>query len=813
MDGSSPSDLYDVAVSLPLEGSFSYQLPSSLKGRVREGCLVWVPFGRRRILGVVLGPTLCPPSRDTKEILQLVEEEPVLSPHELRWYRWASGYYLHPLGGILKTALSALTGRRACVRLTLTEMGRRVLRSSHPPEGLELLESSPNGIPFQRLEKLWGIDRAEERISLWRKQGWVNIRLEASPGVGGDTRLWAAITSQGRRCLATGEEHLGTKQWRVLRELSHGRETAVSILEKSLPGARSSLKGLQRKGLVRLRRGGPHSVIPSPSPPPPSPVLTAHQREALKPIHEALVEGRFAPFLLWGVTGSGKTEVYLRAVQACVKTGREAIVLVPEISLTPQMISEFRSRFGDRIAVLHSRLSPSERSSMWRAIWKGELPVVLGARSALFAPCRRLGLLIVDEEHDASYKQEEGFRYHARDMALMRGKLSSGVVILGSASPSLETFHNSQSGKIRCLVLPERIDGRPLPPVEVVDLRGLRSSSDGPAILSPALETALRETLDRGQQSLLFLNRRGYAPVLVCTECGEVLRCSRCEVSLVYHRSEGVLKCHYCGGKRPAPAMCPSCGGFEVRTLGFGTEALEAEIRRRFPEARILRMDRDTTTRKHAHKEILETWRKGEADILIGTQMVTKGHHVPNVTLVGVVLADLSLNLPDFRSAERTFQLLLQVSGRAGRGERPGRVIVQTYRPDHPSIHCAASQDYLGFAFRELKARREAGYPPFWHLILFRVTGTCEEDTTRAADRLGEISRAYCQASEEMVCLGPSPSPLARLKGRYRWQLLLKGRTRPPLKEAARRILKELTSCAASRRVRIQVDVDPQTFL
>ncbi|MGQ9653280.1 MAG: replication restart helicase PriA, partial [Thermodesulfobacteriota bacterium] len=462
--------------------------------------------------------------------------------------------------------------------------------------------------------------------------------------------------------------------------------------------------------------------------------------------------------------------------------------------------------------VLHSRLSRGERMEMWNAIHRSKVSIVLGARSALFAPCHNLGLIIVDEEHDGSYKQEEGFRYHGRDLALMRGKASRGVVLLGSATPSLETLYNAQAGRFGWLTLPERVQGRPLPTVEVVDLRRQRTRG-GREILSQPLQEAMEETLKRSEQIVLFLNRRGYATFLLCPDCGHVFKCPNCTVSLVHHLSQRALQCHYCGWRQPAPAVCPQCQGMEVMDLGVGTESLEEAVRARFPEARILRMDRDTTSSKGALGEMLKAWKKGEADILIGTQMVAKGHHVPNVTLVGVVLADSSLNLPDFRSAERTFQLLVQVSGRAGRGERPGRVIIQTYSPQHPSILYSTTQDYLGFARHELETRREAGYPPFRRLVLFRLSGPREKEIASVAHLLGETGRRLCTGTQGVTCLGPSPAPLARVKGRYRWQLLLKGESRRELHEVARTLLGWTRTRLSSGRVRVTVDVDPQSFL
>ncbi len=745
----------EVAVALPVEKTFCYLLPPSLRGTVQPGSLVLVPFRTRMAPGVVLRLHGDPPQgQEIKEIIRAIEEDPVFDPTELGFYGWAAQYYLHSVGRVLRAAL---------------------------PVGLQ---PQPRG----RLERM-------------RPCGALSARL----------------TVEGRRCLG-GEslpgQRLGKRQEEILRILARQGDLAVAELGRVIPRAREGLSALQRKGLVAVDEvTGPVGNAPrAQATGGPPPTLTPLQADAMETIERAISRREFHAFLLWGVTGSGKTEVYLRAAELCLRGGRQVMVLVPEISLTHQLVQDFRSRFPCGIAVLHSRLSRGERKEMWHAIHRSKVSIVLGARSALFAPCHSLGLIIVDEEHDGSYKQEEGFRYHGRDLALMRGKASRGVVLLGSATPSLETLHNAQTGRFGWLALPERVEGRPLPTVEVVDLR--RQRTRGPReILSPPLQEAMEETLSRGEQIVLFLNRRGYATFLLCPDCGHVFKCPNCAVSLVHHLSQRALQCHYCGWRQPAPALCPQCRGMEVMDLGVGTESLEEAVRVRFPEARVLRMDRDTTAGKGAFGEMLKAWKRGEADILIGTQMVAKGHHVPNVTLVGVVLADSSLNLPDFRSAERTFQLLVQVSGRAGRGERPGRVIIQTYSPEHPSILYSTTQDYLGFARHELEARRQAGYPPFRRLVMFRLSGPREEETASVARLLGEAGRRLCSGTRGVACLGPSPAPLARVKGRYRWQLLLKGESRQELHGVARALLGWARQRLSSRRVRLTADVDPHSFM
>jgi primosomal protein N' (replication factor Y) len=697
-------------------------------------------------------------------------------------------------------------------------LGTVLVIHDSPPEGQEakeILHVLSEGPVFTPSDLAW---------YQWISQYYLHplgkvLGMAFPPGLGAPHRLrCVALSPKGELCLREGGANptrLGPRQRELVHILARQGETSIAVLEGVVPGARAAVAGLEKRGLLRSRsvEVQRRPFVPEEGAGPSPPLLTAHQTEAMDRIGRAMQREAFQGFLLWGVTASGKTEIYLRAAEVCLNKGRQAMVLVPEISLTHQLVRDFRSRFGEKIAVLHSRLSQGERCDVWREVHRWQLPIVLGARSALFAPCRDLGLIIVDEEHEAAYKQEEGLRYHARDLALMRGKFSKGVVLLGSATPAMETFHNARKGKIAALELPERVEGRPLPSVEIVDLRRQRTPRGGRGILSRALQQAMEEALGRGEQILLFLNRRGFATFLLCQDCGHVFQCPNCAVTLVHHRSERALRCHYCGWGQPAPALCPACQGMGVTDLGMGTETIEEAVRERFPGARVLRMDRDTTARKHAQREMLSAWRRGEADVLVGTQMVAKGHHVPNVTLVGVILADISLNLPDFRAAERTFQLLLQVAGRAGRGDRPGRVIIQTFHPRHPSVLFSAAQDYRAFVAQELQAREEAGYPPFRHLILFRLMGPGEEETASAARLVGEIARKICRKREGVACLGPSPAALARLKGRYRWQLLLKGKARGELHRAARQIL-ELGRQGLSRsRVRLTVDVDPQSFL
>jgi len=534
---------------------------------------------------------------------------------------------------------------------------------------------------------------------------------------------------------------------------------------------------------------------------------TAEQAAVLARLEPALAGGEFAPFLLHGVTGSGKTEIYLRAIDQVLAQGRRALVLVPEIALTPQLVGRFRARFHDgqaSIAVLHSGLSDGERYDAWRAIARGEVQIVIGARSAVFAPLDKLGIIIVDEEHEASYKQGEGFRYHARDLALLRGQMANATVLLGSATPAVTTFHRAQSGQTGYLELRGRVLSRELPQIELVDLAATPFGEH----LSAPLLTALEENLTRGEQSLLLLNRRGFAPYLLCADCGTTFRCPNCEITLTFHRQNRLLRCHYCDYRQTPPELCPNCSGGNIHPEGIGTERLESELAERFPTARIARMDRDTTARKGAHQSLMERMTDREIDILVGTQMVAKGHDFHGVTLVGVVNADATLNFPDFRSAERTFALLTQVAGRAGRGELPGRVIIQTRNPDHYALACAATHDYRSFYEQEAAFRRELGYPPFGHLVNLVLSGNNVDQVAAAAQELAVV---LLQAAGEVEVLGPAPCPLAKLRGKSRVQILLKSPTRLPLRRLLAGLITARKKIPAG--VALAVDVDPVDML
>jgi len=637
------------------------------------------------------------------------------------------------------------------------------------------------------------------------------------------------LRSESRRIVAASPgdfavDGLGRK---ILDELHQSKiPVALRALARKFPrgGFYPALEALSRMGALEIReraRREKKRKDPGEAPangPPLS--LTGEQRDAYSAIEQSLGAAGFQPFLLYGVTGSGKTEVYLRAMERAREAGKQSLILVPEISLTPQLLDRVNARFPGRVGVLHSALTHGERWREWWRIIRGEVDVVVGARSAIFAPLPALGLIVVDEEHDPSYKQEEGLKYNARDIAVVRAKILGCPVVLGSATPAIESYENCRAERYTLLELTRRVEQRPLPEVTTVDLRDTwaagRPGTNGSKVplLSPDLIDALRDNLARRRQSLVFLNRRGFANFLQCRLCGFVLRCDHCTVTLTFHKREHIVLCHHCGWRRPAPETCPHCAADAFLPVGFGTEQLEQEITEFFPDARIARMDRDTTVRRGSHERLIRKWQKGEIDILMGTQMITKGHDVSGVTLVGAVLADLSFNLPDFRAAERTFQLLSQVAGRAGRGSDPGRVIIQTYNPDHYALQRVLTHDYTGFFADEVAFRRELNYPPFSRLVHLRLEGPKPLEIEGKAKRLGEWLREECRRNvrsyPDIEVLGPAPAPIVKLRGRFRWQILLKGKLSAPLLALAAGAQARLPRTALAR---LHVDVDPYNML
>ncbi|MBN1655417.1 MAG: primosomal protein N' [Deltaproteobacteria bacterium] len=748
----------EVAVQAPLRRTYTYRLPDRLIGKVAPGSRVAVPFGRRKLVGFVLDTnSRALEGRTMKELAGVLESEPILPQELLSFLADAATYYHHPIGEVLRAAAPAL-----------------------PTEALKLL----------------------------RQQGFLE-RGETLPGERVSTRRVLMVRPSAD---SPPQSRVGSNQRKILTLLEERGEISLDELRQHLKNPRHAVRSLEKKRIVAtFEREAPidpffSEKVSADIPPRLNP---AQSRAVSAIINNA--PGSRSAYLLYGVTGSGKTEVYLRVIAEFRARGLGALVLVPEIALTPQLVSRFRARFGDAIAVLHSGLSIRERNRAWHCLRRGAVDLAVGARSALFAPVRKLGVIIVDEEHDASFKQEEGFRYHARDMALWRAHSANAVCVLGSATPSMESFYRAQQGKLQLLTLPERATPQPLPAVEIVDLARHRQGPSQHRLLTEPMLQALESCRQTRGQAILFLNRRGFSPSVRCVSCGEVAQCPACNVALVEHRREGVLRCHYCDFSKPLNTMCSECGGAVFESLGVGTERLEEALATRFPELRVARLDRDIAAGQGV-ESVLERLRRGEIDILVGTQMVTKGHDIPGVVLVGVMLADQSLAFPDFRASERTFQLLSQVAGRAGRGEKKGRVLIQSYQPQHPAIESARTHDYLSFYHNELRARREVGFPPFSRVVAVRVDAGGETEARKAAAELARVARNQRAVREGRVrLLGPAPAPISRLRGRYRFRLMLRAADRAALRVVTSALVERIDRGIAPARVIL--DVDPISML
>ena len=745
--------LAKVSVPVPLGQAFTYLVPPELEGDLRPGARVLCDFGRRRVLGIVLELGEREPEVDPEKLKPLraiVDKSPVLDDELLGFLRELARYYLAPIGEVMRLALPAVERSAA---ETLAEQGL-----------LEKIELSTVGRLVQVAHAL-------------EPPGAPELR-------GAGAELYASLRETG--------------------------PSPIARLEASWRGARAILRRLERAGLVRIERE-PTTDDPMLSaevvrdvPP----ALNVAQQRAVDAIVSRLESHERNGFLLHGVTASGKTELYLRRIEAALATGAQALVLAPEIGLTPQLVARFRARLGDAIAVLHSGLGDRERHAMWKRLRTGELRVAVGARSALFAPISALGLICVDEEHDDSFKQEEGVRYHARDMALLRAHRAGAICVLGSATPSLGSEALAREGRLEKLELPERAHhAAVLPAVEIVDLRRVGAGPTGDRLISLRLFREIERVLGAREQAILFLNRRGFSPSLLCEGCGKSWECPNCSVALTLHRSRGEkLVCHYCDYSGVPPKKCDVCASDRLTEEGAGTERIEQALTLAFPSARVARLDRDVAAGAKSAK-ILERMRRGEVDILVGTQMVTKGHDLPSVTLVGVLNADAALSMPDFRAAERTFHLLVQVAGRAGRGDAPGSVMIQTRQPDHPAVAFAARHDVTGFIASEMRDREELAYPPFARIALVRVDAADEARARDEARRLANVARAAAGSGVDVV--GPAAAPLARLRNRWRFRFMVRSKDR----QALRKTLLAVARAGHDRRTRVAIDVDPVSML
>lgn len=801
-----------VALPTAIPEALTYAVPESMAGVVSPGCRVRVPLRGAPRAGLVLELTSepgCPPER-VQPITELLDARPLLPDHVLALLRFATDYYFAAPGLVVRAALppKALTLPPPIVELG--EAARDALAGADPSERrlLERLFEARRILVPRLLAEGWGRDELQEVLRRLQARRAVKVLERRAPRDGVAT-ITAVALAEVDADEATRRVGRAPAQARVLGWL---QERGFPALEGELLAACGCTTGvvteLVGKGLVRrFQQARAVSVRRwELAPPPPPTTLSAAQTEALATINAASEQGGFRPFLLLGVTGSGKTEVYLRAAQAVVAAGRQALVMVPEIGLTPALAGQLAGRFGDRVAVLHSSMAERERFAAWERARAGQVDVVAGARSALWAPLDRLGLIVVDEEQDGSYKQDEEPRYNARDLALVAGQRLGIPVVLASATPSLEALALVEQKRAQVLRLPERVSGGQLPVVEVVDLRGAppEPGEHGHRLLSRRAATLLEATLDRGEQAIVLVNRRGWAPVLLCRTCGRQASCRSCSVPLTVHRRHHRLSCHYCGFEEPIPRRCPSCAGEVLDHIGIGTEKVAARVGQLFPEARIDILDRDTTRTPGQLLATLERFAAGASNVLVGTQMVSKGHHFPRVTLTIVVNADNLLGFPDFRGSERTFQLLAQVAGRSGRGEQAGLVAIQTYHPEHHAIQATLTHDAEVFAREEMRYRQAFRYPPLARLALVRFEAEREDAARQATEAAGA---AIAGLGGGLRILGPAQAPLARLRERWRWQLLLLTPARPLLRQALTRI----AALPLPRTVRRIIDVDPQT--
>ena len=793
--------------------SLTYQIPGGLAGRIGVGSCVLIPLASRQAVGYVIGFEKTPAVENTREIIAELESPVRLNDEMVRLAKWISEQYMCPLPRVVA---GMLPGVMHCKLQTRVERLKSKVESPEDeiritPAEMQVLDAVRAGEGDVTVEGLPG-----ERVTVQRL-----VRQLEKKGV--VKRVWRLISPGGKPKVMKGVRlALGTvvddrvlgslpvKQAEVLKVVAGlGRDVAVVELTRSYGLTASPITALVKRGMLEdvdvVFRRNPTFVKLDQK----RVTLSDEQQRAVDEITASVNSGEYKGHLLFGVTASGKTEVYLRCIERALEIGKTCLVLLPEIALTTQVMNIFKSRLGSLVAVLHSALSAGERCDEWARISDGEARVVLGARSAVFAPLSNLGLVIVDEEHEGSYKQDTHPRYHGREVAVRRAKDEGAALVLGSATPSIESFYKARQGEYNLITMSSRIENRPMPQVYIADLR--EEYAKGRAtIFSTRLEEGIKNRLERGEQVILLQNRRAYSTFLLCRDCGYVARCPNCAVSLKFHAAARKLSCHHCGFEQAAPDVCPKCQGLKIRRFGIGTERVEEETRNVFPEARVLRMDRDTTARKGAHAAILNTFRNHEADILVGTQMIAKGLDFPKVTLVGVISADTSLNLPDFRACERTFQLISQVAGRSGRGKTPGEVVIQTMDPEQYAIECAVEHDYVGFYEKELEYRSELGYPPF--SLLVNILSRDEDERT-AEGMLKEFVEQYkklpMSARKNVELIGPAAAVLSKLRGEYRWHLVL----RSAEKERMLELLKGVFEGNQGLRRKLSVDVDPMSML
>lgn len=781
---------------------FDYLVPEKWAEVIQPGVRVVVPFGPRKVQGFVTGIKAQSDFQKLKEIAEPMDLVPVFNHELLELGKWLTdstlSFQILAFQAMLPAALKAKYEKK--IKLAAFA-GLEVL-----PEPLRPFFAVTGVLPWEEALK-------SELVSVFQKEtatGHLEVVYEVKERLKKKTLKYVQPLKSKDELLAACEEisARAEKQRELLRFfIENPQPVELKALYAQAGVSSSTVKALVDKNLIMeidrevYRDPFAHREFERTSPLP----LKIAQKEAIAPILSTIEHDRHEVFLLYGVTGSGKTEIYLQSIQEVIEKGREAIVLVPEIALTPQMVTRFKGRFGDKVAVLHSGLSAGEKYDEWRKIQRKEVKVVVGARSAIFAPFENLGIIIIDEEHETSYKQEDMPHYHARDVAIKRAKTYNCPVVLGSATPALETFARAQKGVYHLLTLPSRMNNQALPSVEIVDMREeLRAGNR--SMFSIALLEKLKDRMEKNQQTVLFLNKRGHSSFVMCRDCGYVMNCPNCDISLTYHRASERMKCHYCGFEAQVPSHCPECSSEHIRYFGTGTQKVEEELGKVLPEARVIRMDVDTTGRKGSHERLLDEFQAGKADILLGTQMIAKGLDFPNITLVGVLSADTMLHLPDFRSSEKTFQLLTQVSGRAGRHQLPGEVIIQTYSPEHYSVELAGKQDYDLFYQYEMQVRKVRKYPPFYYIALITVSHEQLMTTVSVTEKITHFVRS--RLTSQTVILGPVASPIPRINNRYRYQCLIKYKREPDLARTLKQVL-DVYQKNPIQGLQVSVDVNP----
>ncbi len=809
----------EVALPIPLRQTFTYVLPEGLQENIKIGARLLVPFGKRQLTGYAvalhefLSAELEIEEDALKEAIELLDAEPLLTAEIIKLTQWTADYYASSWGEVLKASLPAGINANVEQIVSITSRGRdelvKIISASTAKVQILRYLSDNNEVPSREISKKFGTSKTQRSIRELVKQDLATVfhrtmTTQVKPKRRKAVRLLPPEFHQ------PDKKPLSEAQQNIIDTLLTGNGEIIftELIERADVGA-SSINTLVKRGILEIfvqevRRDPLENVeLPDLL----NLTLTDQQMKVLAEIEKALETEKYKAFLLHGVTGSGKTEIYIRAMKTALKKGKTALMLVPEIALTPVFSKRLRAVFGEEVAILHSNLSTGERFDEWRRLRSGAARIVIGTRSAVFAPLVNVGLIIVDEEHDGSYRQHEMPFYNGRDVAVVRANFAEAVVVLGSATPALETFHNSHIGKYDYLSLPNRIGNRPMASAELIDMREVFSSEGKNAVFSPELVEAIEETHKRGEQSIILLNRRGFSSFVLCRTCGEAIRCNNCDITLTFHRKQAQLVCHYCNHKEKVPKKCPQCEGKFLFFVGEGTEQIEDILQRKFSNLRIARVDRDSTSRKNELEQTLADFSAGKLDMLVGTQMIAKGHDFPNVTLVGVISVDAGLAMPDFRSAERTFQLLTQVAGRAGRGLLPGRVLIQTYHPEHYALQHSKTQKYDDFYQVEINFRQKLNYPPFVALASILIK---HSNYNYAFDNAQILRDCLQKTNTEKNCiiLGPAPAPLARLKGEHRLQILVKAKNRSKLRETLDFALHEAQEKFCDLRI-IYVEIDP----